>query len=191
MGGDSNNVHSLSIRVIQWDWKCLKKIKICHICNWTLKLHKSPYKHWFKADSTKCVTEDLSCLLTKLQSTIKDGLVRYCSTKTSSNGVNNIWILKKSTSLLLSLDKRDICIATSVQTFDFSTIYTSIPHDLQKSRISNLLYSYEKEFLANMIRSGHKRLARSFNLCHRYTDDLIVFNNKKFLHYLKEIYLPS
>ena len=41
-----------------------------------------------------------------------------------------------------------------------------------------------------MIRSGHKRLARSFNLCCRYTDDLIVFNNKKFLDYLKEIY-PS
>ena len=33
-------------------------------------------------------------------------------------------------------------------------------------------------------------LARSFNLCYRYIDDLIVFNNKKFLDYLKEIY-PS
>ena len=51
-------------------------------------------------------------------------------------------------------------------------------------------YSYESEFLDSMIKSGHKRLARSFNLCYRYTDDLIVFNNKKFLDYLKEIY-PS
>ena len=34
------------------------------------------------------------------------------------------------------------------------------------------------------------RLARSFNLCYRYIDDLIVFNNKKFGHYVKEIY-PS
>ena len=52
------------------------------------------------------------------------------------------------------------------------------------------LYSYENEFLDNMIRSGHMRLARSFNLCYRYIDDLIVLNNKKFLDYLKEIY-PS
>ena len=52
------------------------------------------------------------------------------------------------------------------------------------------LYSFENEFLDNMIRSGHRRLARSFNLCYRYIDDLIVFNNKKFLDYLKEIY-PS
>ena len=52
------------------------------------------------------------------------------------------------------------------------------------------LYSYENEFLDSMIRSGHRRLARSFNLCYRYIDDLIVFNNKRFLDYLKEIY-PS
>ena len=67
---------------------------------WTHKLHKSSYKHWFIAGSSKCMTEDLSCLLTKILSTIKDGLVRYCNTKTSHNGVNNMWILKKSTSLL-------------------------------------------------------------------------------------------
>ena len=41
------------------------------------------------------------------------------------------------------------------------------------------LYSFENEFLDNMIRSGHRRLARSFNLCYRYIDDLIVFNKKK------------
>ena len=39
-----------------------------------------------------------------------------------------------------------------------------------------------------MIRSGHRRLARSFNLCYRYIDDLIAFSNKKFLDYLKEIH---
>ena len=52
------------------------------------------------------------------------------------------------------------------------------------------LYSYENELPDIMIRSGHRRFARSFNLCYRYINDLIVFNNKKFLHYLKEIY-PS
>ena len=75
---------------------------------WTPKLHKSPYKHRFIAGSSKCTTKDLSCLLTKLLSTIKDGLVRYCNTKTSCNGVNNMWILKNSTSLLSSLDQLDV-----------------------------------------------------------------------------------
>ena len=52
------------------------------------------------------------------------------------------------------------------------------------------LYSYENESLDNMIRCDHMRLARSFNLCYRYIDGLIVSNNRKFLDYLKEIY-PS
>ena len=46
------------------------------------------------------------------------------------------------------------------------------------------LYSYENESLDNMIRSGHRRPARSFSLCYRYIDDLIVVNKKKLLDYL-------
>ena len=199
--------------------------------------------------------------------------MRYCNTKTSHNGVNNMWILNNSRSLLSSHDQLYVHTATSVQTFDFLTLYTSVPHDLLKSRISNLVHntfrkndasvrythikvtraqgyfthdingsgnnmytadnickmieflidnifvqfggrlfhqvtgipvrtncaplladlflcSYKNEFLDNMMKSGHRRLARSFNLCYRYIDDFIIFNNKKFLDYLKEIY-PS
>ena len=53
-------------------------------------------------------------------------------------------------------------------------------------------YSYENEFLDNMIKSGHRRLARSFNLCYKYIDDLTVFNHKKFLDYLNlKVIYPS
>ena len=83
----------------------------------------------------------MSCLLAKVLSTIKNGLVRYCNTKTSCNGVNNMWILKNSTSLLSSLDQLDVRTATPVQTFHFSALYASIPHNLLKSRISNLVHN--------------------------------------------------
>ena len=46
---------------------------------------------------------------------------------------------------------------------------------------------YENQFL---ITSGHRRLSRSFKICYRY-NDLMVFNKKKFLDYLKEIYLSQ
>ena len=52
------------------------------------------------------------------------------------------------------------------------------------------LYSYGSGFLDNMIRGGHRKLARSFDQHYQYIDDLIVFNNKKFGDYFKEIY-PS
>ena len=67
------------------------------------------------------------------------------NTKMSHNGVNNVWILKNSTSLLSSLEKLDVRYAKSVQTFDFSTLYTSIPHDLFESRISTIIQNSFKK----------------------------------------------
>ena len=108
---------------------------------WTPKLHKIPFKHRFIAGSRKCTTEDLSCLLTKVVTTVKDGLIRYNNTKTSCNGVNSMWIVKNSTRLLSSLYQLDVRAATSVQTYDFSTLYTSIPHNLLMSRITALIHN--------------------------------------------------
>ena len=53
------------------------------------------------------------------------------------------------------------------------------------------LYSYENEFLDNMIRSGQRRLARSFNLCYRYIDDLIVLITRSFWIISKRYIHPS
>ena len=50
-----------------------------------------------------------------------------------------MWILKNSTSLLSSLSHWGVHGATSIQTFDFSTLYTSIPHDLLKSRMNSII----------------------------------------------------
>ena len=85
----------------------------------------------------------MSCLLTKVLTTVKDRLIRYNNTKTSRNGVNSmwIWIFKNSTSLLSSLNQLDVRTATSVQTYDFSALYTSIPHNLLKSRITALIHN--------------------------------------------------
>ena len=62
---------------------------------WTPKLHKVPFKHCFIAGSSKCTTKDLSYLLTKVLTTVKDELIRHNNTKTSCDGVNSMWIVKK------------------------------------------------------------------------------------------------
>ena len=96
---------------------------------WTPKLHKSPVKHSFIAGSSKCTTQQLSSLLTKILTVTKTGLEKYCSIKTSHTGVNNMWILRNSTNLLSSLSHLGVHRATSVQTFDFFILYTSILRD--------------------------------------------------------------
>ena len=50
-----------------------------------------------------------------------------------------MWILKNSTNLLSSLGHLGVHKATSIQIFDFSTLYTSIPYDLLKSRMNNII----------------------------------------------------
>ena len=107
---------------------------------WT-QLHKSPVKHRFIAGSSKCTTKQLSILLTKILTVIKTGLEKYCSIKTNHTGFNNMWILKNSTNLLSSLGHLGVHKATSIQTFDFSTLYTSIfyPNDLLKSPMNNII----------------------------------------------------
>ena len=47
------------------------------------------------------------------------------------------------------------------------------------------LYSYENEFLDELIKEGKRKLARKFSLSYRYIDDLISFNNKRFKVYMK------
>ena len=93
---------------------------------WTPKLHKVSFKNRFIAGSSKCTPRDLSCLVIKVLTIIKVGLIRYCNTNLSLNGVNSMWIFKNSTSLFSSLDQLNVRTARSVQTYDFSTLYTSI-----------------------------------------------------------------
>ena len=119
---------------------------------WTPKLHKSPVKHCFIADFSNCTPKQLSSQLTKILTVIKTGQEKYCSIKTSHTGVNNMWILKNATNLLSSLSHLGVHRATSIQTFDFSTLYTSIPHDLLKVRMNsiiNIAYKYKNGVLFN------------------------------------------
>ena len=50
-----------------------------------------------------------------------------------------MWIRKNSTNLLSSLNHLGVHRTTSIQTFDFSTLYTFISHDLLKSHMNNMI----------------------------------------------------
>ena len=50
---------------------------------WTPKLHNTLFVLHFISGTSKCTTEGLSCLPTKILSVLKDGLNRFCNVKTS------------------------------------------------------------------------------------------------------------
>ena len=65
-------------------------------------------------------------------------------------------------------DQVDIRTSTSVQTFDFSTLYTSIPHDLLKSRIGNLVHNAFRN-KDEIVRCTHIKVTGSKGF---FTDDI-------------------
>ena len=106
---------------------------------WIPKMHKNPYKHRFIAGSSKCSTKSLSIILTKLLTHIKQGLQKYCETAYSRSGVNQMWILKNSKELLDHLKSPNFNLITNIKSSDFSTLYTTIPHQKLKSRLATII----------------------------------------------------
>ena len=102
-------------------------------------MHKNPYKHRFIVGSARCSTKPLSILLTKLLTHIKRGLQKYCKTAYSRSGVNQMWILKNSKELLEHLKSPNFNNITNIKSFEFSTLYTTIPHDKLKSRLASII----------------------------------------------------
>ena len=103
------------------------------------KMHKNPYKHRFIAGSSKSSTKPLSILLTKLLTHIKQGLQKYCETAYSRSGINRMWILKYSKELLEYLKSPTFNHVTSIKSFDFSTLNTTIPHQKLKDRLISII----------------------------------------------------
>ena len=96
---------------------------------WIPKLHNNPYKQRYIAGSAKCSTKPLSQILTRILTAVKKDLEKYCDTAYARSGVNQMWILKNSKELLENLKAQSLHSVNSIKSFDFSTLYTTIPHD--------------------------------------------------------------
>jgi hypothetical protein len=52
-----------------------------------------------------------------------------------------MWILKNSNDLLDNLKSRSFSQVSSIKTFDFSTLYTTLPHDKLKTRLKETTFT--------------------------------------------------
>jgi hypothetical protein len=107
---------------------------------WIPKLHKTPYKERYIARSSTCSTKELSIHLTKIMSAVKEGQQKYSETVYSRSGINHMWILENSKDLLDNLKSRSFSQISSIKTFDFSTLYTTLPHDKLKTRLKETIH---------------------------------------------------
>ena len=112
---------------------------------WLPKLHKRPYKARFIANSSSCTTTELSKLLTSCLTAVKNHVIRYCEKVYERSGKNLFWSIKNSDEVLNKLKSRGFR-ATSLSTYDFSTLYTTLPHNLIKEKLINLIeWTFKRE----------------------------------------------
>ena len=105
---------------------------------WLHKLHKRPYKARFIANSSSCSTTELSKVLTSCLTAIKKHLIKYFEKVYEWSGKNLFWSIKHSGDILNKLKSRGFH-AASLSTYDFSTLYTTLPHNLIKEKVIGLI----------------------------------------------------
>ena len=109
---------------------------------WLPKLHKRSYKARF-ANSSSCTATELTKLL--IITAVKNNIIRYFDKNYERSSKNLFWSIKNSGEVLHELKSREFR-ATSLSTYDFSTLYTTLPHNLIKETLMNLIrWTFKRE----------------------------------------------
>jgi hypothetical protein len=121
---------------------------------WIPKMHKKPYsKQRYIAASACCSTKPISAILTKVLKVIEKQHRFDAKKYHTYHGVDPMWIIHNSTAvheMVASFNRQKKCVR--IDTYDFSTLYTSIPHLKLKQRMSLVIKkafkSSKKEYIS-------------------------------------------
>ena len=111
--------------------------KVPTLC-WLPGLHRRPYGAGFVANSGSCAAAELSGLLASCLAAVKKHVIKYCEKVYERSGKNLFWSIKSSGEILDGLGARDFG-AAGLSTYDFSTLYTTLPHNLIKDKLIDLI----------------------------------------------------
>ena len=89
-------------------------------------------------NSSSCTTTELSKLLTSCLTAVKKHVIKYCEKVYERSGKNLFWSIKNSGEILDKLKARDFNVI-SLSTYDFSTLYTTLPNNLIKDKLIDLI----------------------------------------------------
>ena len=95
--------------------------------------------------------------ITSALTAVKDHVIKYSETAFSNGNVNYFWSIKISSAVIEKLRLRN-CQGSQVSSFDYSTLYTSLPHDLIKAKVLSLVnwcFNREsKSYLYALVKAG-------------------------------------
>ena len=80
----------------------------------------------------------MSKVLTSCPTAIKNHWIKYCEKTYEREGINYFWSIKNSTEILYKLKTKRFQ-ASTIFTYDFSTLYTTLPHNLIRNQLVDLI----------------------------------------------------
>ena len=136
---------------------------------WTTKMHKTPPKFRYITSGVKCSISVLSEHVGKCLKTLSKGAKSISRYKNKFKNVNDFFIIddRKEIVELMELmnSSRKRGGRKKVSTFDFSTLYTSIPHDKLKSKmkefVNYIFHEKDKKFIVSTYRNAYLSLSKS------------------------------
>ena len=102
---------------------------------WIPKMHKNPIGSRFIAGSKYCSIKPLSKHFSKALKLILNHMKLYGKTVKERSNLNYYWILDNSLEFLEHIKDKKL---NHMQTFDFSTLYTALPHGEIKQKFSKI-----------------------------------------------------
>ena len=100
-----------------------------------LNFINGPISRGFIANSSSCTATELSIIFTFCLNAITNHVIKYCTTIYKRNGKNLFWYIKNSGEILNKLKPRGF-LAFDLSTYDFSSLYTTLFHNLIKEKLT-------------------------------------------------------
>ena len=152
---------------------------------WISKQHKNPYKFRFISGASHCTTKPLSVELSFILKLIKQHFKNYCQKIHKNTGLQMYWSVDNSLDCLKKFNRVE---ASSIHTYDFSTLYTNLPlHDVLERltelicrmfKNANSLYISVNSFTKKAFWSNERKKGSKSYTMHQVLDALefILFN---------------
>jgi len=150
--GELNNtyqqVNSSQEQIINENIKFAKSLKInvsdtdhkLPLIYWIPKMHKTPTGKRFIIASKQCSTKQISASVSQVFKLIYRQVENFHKNAKFLSNYNQFWVLQNCNPVLKALNrinKRQN--AKSISTFDFSTLYTKLPHDKLLKELSEVI----------------------------------------------------
>ena len=109
----------------------------------TCKQHKSPVKFRYITSTTCAVTKPLARIMKGCFSAIQKEVIRFCNLRDyqRKDKAKTCWIIDNNVNVRKQIFKcnRSISIAESICSYDFDTLYTTLPHNKLKFVIDKII----------------------------------------------------